>query len=125
MKILFDTNILIWSLSSPELLSEKAKKYIQDSSMLYVSAASLWEMSIKTSIGKLELNLSELKKQLTVLGVNELMISWEHALLTETLPWHHKDPFDRLLIAQAMSEPLILLTNDKLLAQYTTLVKVV
>ena len=125
MKILLDTHILIWSLSSPELLSEKAKKYIQDSSMLYVSAASLWEMSIKTSIGKLELNLSELKKQLTVLGVNELMISWEHALLTETLPWHHKDPFDRLLIAQAMSEPLILLTNDKLLAQYTTLVKVV
>src|SRR3990167_9703339 len=124
MKILLDTHILIWSLSSPELLSEKAKKYIQDSSMLYVSAASLWEMSIKTSIGKLELNLSELKKQLTVLGVNELMISWEHALLTETLPWHHKDPFDRLLIAQAMSEPLILLTNDKLLAQYTTLVKV-
>lgn len=125
MKLLLDTHILIWTLSSPDLLSEEAKQFIQEAKMLYVSSASLWEMSIKASIGKLEVNLSELKKQLTSLGINELMISWEHALLTETLPWHHKDPFDRLLIAQAMSEPLVLLTNDKLLAKYTTLVKVV
>ena len=125
MKLLLDTHILIWTLSSPDLLSEEAKQFIQEAKMLYVSSASLWEMSIKASIGKLEVNLSELKKQLTSLGINELMISWEHALLTETLPWHHKDPFDRLLIAQAMSEPLVLLTNDKVLAKYTTLVKVV
>lgn len=125
MNILLDTHLLIWSMSTPELLSKEAKKYIQEANSLYVSSASLWEMSIKISLGKLDINLDELREQLHILGIKELMISWEHAILTKNLPWHHKDPFDRVLIAQAISEPLILLTNDKLLANYNSVVKVI
>ena len=94
-----------------------------DAEAIYVSAASIWEISIKMQLGKLQLDLPVLIKEIENIGIHPLPISWLHAQCTKELPLHHKDPFDRLLVAQAISEPLILLTNDSTLTQYSKLVK--
>ena len=91
--------------------------------MLYVSAASLWEISIKMQLGKLQLDLPKFISEIENIGIQPLPMTWQHAQLTKELPLHHKDPFDRLLVAQAMSEPLTLLTNDIELTKYSELVK--
>ena len=123
MKLLLDTHIIIWAVSEPTRLARTVQQYMLNAEAIYVSAASLWEMSIKIQLGKLHLNLSSFILEIQNLGILSLPITWEHAQYTEKLPPLHKDPFDRLLIAQAMSEPLILLTNDKALIPYHELVK--
>lgn len=122
MKLLLDTHIIIWAVSYPERLSLKAREYINDAKELFVSTASIWEMCIKIKLNKLELDLDDFINEIKTIGVQSLAISWKHAQLTKDLPLYHKDPFDRMLIAQAISEPLILLTNDNILTQYSELV---
>ena len=123
MRLLLDTHIIIWALSEPAKLSNEAKKLIENADQLYVSSASIWEMAIKSSLGKLDVDLDIVTAELNKLNVHELAISWLHSKQVKKLPHYHPDPFDRLIISQAISAPLILLTHDKVLAQYSDLVR--
>ncbi|MBI5447406.1 MAG: type II toxin-antitoxin system VapC family toxin [Gammaproteobacteria bacterium] len=123
MRLLLDTHIIIWSVSAPEQLSKKTQQYMIDAETMYVSAASIWEIGIKLKLGKLQLNLAAFVREINNIGIQPLAITWRHAQCTQKLPIYHKDPFDRMLVAQAMSEPLILLTNDAVLTQYSELVR--
>ncbi|CAA6811937.1 MAG: FIG00461460: hypothetical protein [uncultured Thiotrichaceae bacterium] len=125
MRLLLDTHVVIWALSEPDRLSAKSKELIQSADQLFVSSASIWEMAIKESIGKLEIDLDATMSELVGMGVTELPISWQHSKMVQELPHHHRDPFDRLLISQAICEPLILLTHDKILSEYTDLVRLI
>lgn len=122
MRILIDTHIFIWWSDNLRLLSAPALAYLNDSNnQLIISTGSLWEIQIKLSIGKLPLRLplaEMVREQQQVNGFQILPITLDHVLALETLPMHHKDPFDRLLIAQAQSENLPLLSADAVFNQY-------
>ncbi len=124
MRVLLDTHLLLWALGSPLKLSADTRNLV-DTADVYVSAASIWEISIKSAIGKLKADPREILKAIEPAGLNMLAITGEHAARVARLPALHRDPFDRLLVAQALSEPMILLTNDQALAGYGELVKVV
>lgn len=124
MRVLLDTHLLLWALGSPLKLSAETRKLV-DTSEVYVSAASIWEISIKAALGKLKADVAQVLAALQPAGLGLLPITGEHAARVARLPAHHKDPFDRILIAQAVTEPMILLTNDKALEPYGDLVRVV
>jgi PIN domain nuclease of toxin-antitoxin system len=124
MRVLLDTHLLLWALSSPEKLSKRARQRI-DSSEVYASAASIWEISIKSALGKLEADPDEVLAGVEPAGFNHLPIVGGHAAKVAELPSIHKDPFDRLLVAQARFEPMILLTDDELLSGYGDFVELV
>jgi PIN domain nuclease of toxin-antitoxin system len=124
VRVLLDTHLLLWALGSPLKLSADTRKLV-DTSEVYVSAASIWEISIKAALGKLKADAAEILAALQPAGLSLLSITGEHAARVARLPTHHKDPFDRILIAQALTEPMILLTNDKALERYGDLVQVV
>lgn len=123
MRILLDTHMLLWTLAAPARLSPQARRLIADSDV-YVSAASIWEISIKAAIGKLQASPVEVLEALQPAGFVELPVTGLHAARVLTLPPFHRDPFDRLLVAQALSEPMRLLTNDDALAAYGEIVTV-
>lgn len=122
MRILIDTHIFIWLSDSSQLLSASAKNYLADpNNTKIISVASLWEMQIKLAIGKLPLRLplpELVREQQEQNGFEILPITLNHVLELENLPMHHKDPFDRLLIAQAQTENLPLLSADAVFEQY-------
>jgi PIN domain nuclease of toxin-antitoxin system len=124
VRVLLDTHLLLWALGSPSKLSKKARRRI-DSSEVYASAASIWEISIKRALGKLEADPAEVLAGIEPAGFNHLPIIGEHAAKVVGLAPVHKDPFDRLLVAQAWVEPMILLTDDDVLAGYGALVEIV
>ena len=124
MRVLLDTHLLLWALSSPSKLSRKARQRI-DSSEVYASAASIWEISIKCSLGKLDANPADVLAGIEPAGFSHLKIIGEHAAKVVELPPIHRDPFDRLLVAQAWIEPMILLTNDDALRGYGDFVEIV
>lgn len=124
MRVLLDTHLLLWALGSPLKLSADTRKLV-DTSEVYVSAASIWEISIKAALGKLKADAAEILAAIQPAGLSLLSITGEHAARVARLPTHHKDPFDRILIAQAVTEPMILLTNDRALERYGDLVQVV
>jgi PIN domain nuclease of toxin-antitoxin system len=124
MRLLLDTHLLLWALSSPEKLTKRARQRIE-SSEVYASAASIWEISIKSTLGKLEADPNEVLAGVEPAGFNHLTIVGGHAAKVAELPPIHKDPFDRLLVAQARFEPMILLTDDEALRGYGDLVEVV
>lgn len=124
MRTLLDTHLFLWAVSTPSKLSNAARKRI-DAADIFESAASIWEISIKSSIGKLKADPSEMLAGVSPAGFTLLPITGEHAAKVVELPQIHKDPFDRLLVAQASVEPMILLTNDALLRGYGSLVIVV
>jgi len=124
MRLLLDTHLLLWALSSPEKLSKRARQRIE-SSDVYPSAASIWEISINSALGKLEADPDEVLAGVEPAGFNHLSIVGGHAAKVAGLPPIHKDPFDRLLVAQARFEPMILLTDDELLSGYGDFVEVV
>lgn len=124
MRVLLDTHLLLWALSSPSKLSKRARQRI-DSSEVFASAASIWEISIKSALGKLEADPAEVLAGIEPAGFNHLAIVGEHAAEVVKLPPIHKDPFDRLLVAQARAEPMILLTDDETLGGYGDFVEVV
>lgn len=125
MRILLDTHIYLWWLEDHIKLSSKARELIQSADEVYVSSASIWEAAIKISIGKLEADVSALAQQISLNGFIELPVSAKHAVQIAQLPNHHRDPFDRMLVAQAMTEPLRLLSADTQVAQYSELVDLV
>jgi len=122
MKLLFDTHAFIWWDSEPSRLSSRVLALCQDrTNSLYLSVASVWEMQIKSQLGKLKLNtpLDELvRRQQEVNGVELLPVLLDHVLTLRDLPSHHRDPFDRLLIAQTVVENATLVTHDPLVAKY-------
>lgn len=127
MRLLLDTNVFLWCVLDDARLSKKAKEIILNADESYVSSASIWEIAIKKSIGKLDAgnDIVELADTIQASGFIELSITAKHAATVRRLEQIHRDPFDRLLIAQAIYEPLIFLTADKELQKYSDLVKVV
>ena len=119
---LLDTHTFIWLASDDPRLSKTAKTCVADSeNRFFLSVASVWEMAIKKSLGRLELAISLrdfLDDQLGALATQLLEIRSEHALLVEGLPFHHRDPFDRLLVAQAIKENLTVLGADSSFDKY-------
>ena len=122
MRLLLDTHIFYWSFYERSKLSRKALKLIDQAEEIFVSSASIWEISIKVRLGKIKADLEELTDSIELSGFQELPVWSRHALLVANLPLYHSDPFDRLLIAQALREPLHLLTADAQLKQYSELV---
>lgn len=122
MKLLVDTHCWLWYLLSPNKLNEKSQALLQSQEHeVYLSAASAWEIVIKHGLGKLEIPLPPEKyipSRLELLGHQSLPISLQHVTRVGQLPLHHKDPFDRVLIAQAHEEGMALLTADSTLRQY-------
>ncbi len=121
MKLLLDTHLLLWAAGAPELLSDEARAAIEDTgNTLWFSAASLWEIAIKRGLGRPDFRVDPrlLRKGLLENGYEELAITGDHAVMLDGLPPLHKDPFDRILVAQAMAERLTLLTSDSLVAGY-------
>ncbi len=122
MSYLLDTHIFLWwVLDNPKLDKETRLLLGETDENLFLSAASAWEMAIKAQIGKLILPESVVdfvRKQLVLNDIQSLDITTEHALTVFKLPMHHKDPFDRILIAQAVAENMIIITNDELIRQY-------
>ncbi len=121
MKLLLDTHVLLWAAGNPDRLSKSAFRLLSSpENSLFFSAASLWEIVIKLSLGRKDFQVDpyRLRKELVAHGYSELPIMAEHALRVHSLPPLHKDPFDRMLIAQARSEGLLLVTADYRVAQY-------
>lgn len=118
MNLILDTHIILWWLDNSDKLPVKYFEAITDSNNIcFISSASIWEISIKSGLGKLEIpgNFTDILLQE---GFSELPVSWEHAAKVRQLPFHHKDPFDRLIIAQAIIEDFTLLTVDKIISEY-------
>lgn len=120
MKLLLDTQILLWAAGDSSRLSDVGRAMIEaPDNELFFSAASLWEISIKHSLGRVDFQIEGvLRRGLLDNGYSELPITSEHAVAIESLPPIHKDPFDRILIAQATVEGFTLLTADALVAKY-------
>jgi PIN domain nuclease of toxin-antitoxin system len=125
VKLLLDTHLVLWVMQGSSKLSVAARKQIRMAEASYVSAASLWEIALKATLGKLEIDSEALEEQLEAAGFQALPVSWQHTTQVRKLPMHHRDPFDRMLIAQAISEPLRFLTHDEGLRKYSDLVTVV
>ncbi len=121
MKLLLDTHLLLWAAGHPDRLSAEARKIIDDlDNELLFSAASLWEVVIKRGLGRDDFKVDAriLRRGLLDNGYSELPIVSDHVVAVESLPTIHKDPFDRVLVAQATVEGITLLTTDSLVAQY-------
>jgi len=121
VKLLLDTHILLWSVSQSKRLSPAARKLIKDpDNELFFSAASLWEIAIKKALGREDFRVEPrlLRRNLVENGYTELPITGEHAVNVDGFPRLHKDPFDRLLLAQAHTEGITLITADAQLAGY-------
>ena len=118
-RLLLDTNVAVWLLlGARESVSQPAVAAIEDErNEVAISAASVWEIAIKRSLGKLTIE-DRWAKALTRLGFDPLPVTAIHAEAVESLPWHHRDPFDRLLVAQASVEALTLVSADRTLDSY-------
>jgi PIN domain nuclease of toxin-antitoxin system len=122
VKLLLDTHLLLWAAGQPERLSKQARRLLSDpANELLFSAASLWEIAIKRNLGRADFKVEPrlLRRGLLDNGYRELAITSAHVLELDALPAHHKDPFDRILVAQALSEGITLLTVDPIVAKYT------
>lgn len=125
MNLLLDTQIYLWFLADSRKLSKKAKSRIEATDGVFVSAASIWEVAIKIGIGKLSARCDDVIAGIDASGFVELPVLSRHGALVSTMPHHHRDPFDRLLLAQAMAEPMRLMTADAALRRYSELVELV
>ncbi|HEY9868751.1 MAG TPA: type II toxin-antitoxin system VapC family toxin [Candidatus Obscuribacterales bacterium] len=126
-RLLVDTHVLLWAVAEPERLPVSFREQLEkpDNQVLF-SAASIWELAIKLQIGRLSLEIApeEIAAAAVRIGFDELPVQAVHATAVFRLPLHHRDPFDRLLIAQAIHEPARFLTVDRILAAYSDLVEV-
>ncbi|MCP1384019.1 type II toxin-antitoxin system VapC family toxin [Runella salmonicolor] len=120
MPFLLDTHVLIWFVEGDNNLPKSVREAIETSNQNFVSMASFWEMAIKVSLGNLELTTSFVKYFETVIseGFIILPVDFIHTVKLSELPFHHRDPFDRTLIAQALSEQLTVITKEKLFEEY-------
>lgn len=128
MNLLLDTHVALWAITDSPKLSQEARDLLElPRAILWVSTASLWEISIKHSLGKggMPVSGSQALKYFKESGYRLLPVEAEHAVAVETLPSHHHDPFDRILVAQALIEPMRLVTHDALVALYSdTIIKI-
>ncbi len=122
MRLLLDTNALLWALTNSPRIAPVRELLLADENMVFVSAVSWWEIAIKVHIGKLDARVSELRAAAKESGFIELPLLGLHAEALQSLPRHHNDPFDHMLVAQAIREPMHLITGDGVLTQYTPLV---
>ena len=118
MRLLLDTHVFLWWLQGDRRLSSTTRKAIAEpSSIVHVSAVSVWEAAIKVALGRLRMD-AELPDEISASGFIELPVASTHAWMAGRLPRHHDDPFDRMLVAQAAIEELTIVTNDAALARY-------
>jgi PIN domain nuclease of toxin-antitoxin system len=122
MRLLLDTHVYLWAVTDDRKLTKAARKLILEADDVFVSSASIWEASIKVGLGKLDADVDLLVSEIEASGFTELPVKAVHAAMVRNLPDIHRDPFDRLLIAQALIEPLRLLTSDGHLSKYSDLV---
>jgi len=125
MRLLLDTQVFLWFLGDSRRLSHAGRALINEAEEVYVSAASIWEVAIKASIGKLKATPEDVCQGIDASGFTELPVRAIHATAVAGLPPHHRDPFDRLLVAQALLEPLLLVTADSELVAYSPLIRVI
>ncbi len=125
MRLLLDTHVFLWYIKSDRKLNSKSRSLIQNAAEVYISSASIWEATIKSKLGKLDVKIDDLIDAISSSGFLELPITASHAAATERLSDFHRDPFDRILIAQAIIEPLTLITADETLKKYSNLVSVI
>lgn len=125
MRLLLDTHIALWAVTDDPRLPRGGRSAIDGASAIIVSAVTIWEVAIKKSVGRFDIDIDRFMQQLEERGVEHLAVTWRHGRLVADLPRHHQDPFDRLLVAQAISEPLRLLTHDKMLGRYGDFIQVV
>ena len=121
MRALLDTHTFLWAISGSEKLSPRAAQLFTGPSDLCLSVVSIWEILIKVRIGKIQLPQpggAYLVKKMAENKIETLPISLDHVMKVETLPMHHNDPFDRMLIAQSLEEKLPLVTSDRVFADY-------
>jgi PIN domain nuclease of toxin-antitoxin system len=121
VKLLLDTHLLLWAAGAEERLSPPARALIEDpENEPFFSVASIWEVAIKRALGRDDFQVEPhlLRRSLVDNGYHELPITGEHAVAVATLPPLHKDPFDRMLVAQSVVEGVMLLTSDPMVAQY-------
>ena len=128
MRLLLDTHLLLWAVASSGRLSPEARSLIEDpANDVHYSAASVWEIAIKSMLRRQDFRVDVplLPSTFSVIGFSELPVTAAHAVEVTRLPHVHRDPFDRLLVAQSRVEPMVLLTNDAVLERYGLLVRVV
>lgn len=125
MRLLLDSHIFLWAVSGSRRLKPAARRAMESADAVFVSAASLWEVAIKVRLGKIDVDPANLCAAIEESGFVELPVRASHTTILGQLPLHHRDPFDRMLVAQAISEPLRLLTADAALAAYSDLVLLV
>jgi PIN domain nuclease of toxin-antitoxin system len=121
VKLLLDTHVLLWFQGGDRRLSRKARAAIEAADAeAILSAAVIWEMAIKAGLGRLHLpaTVERYVQEKIEQGYHVLPVSWEHAARVEQLPWHHRDPFDRLLAAQALVEGCPVVTRDRVFKKY-------
>lgn len=117
VNLLLDTHVFIWWRSAPQMIRAATRSQIASGTEVYVSVASAWEAAINISLGKLRL-AGDFEQGIADSGFAPLPISFDHARDVMTLPHHHRDPFDRMLIAQAQRDGLTVVTSDRVFAQY-------
>ena len=122
MRLLLDTNALLWALTNTPRIEAVRDLLLADENEVFVSAVSWWEIAIKIRIGRLDADLPQLRTIAHESGFLELPLLGSHTEILATLPRHHSDPFDHMLVAQAMAEPMRLITGDGALSRYTPLV---
>lgn len=118
MRLLLDTHVLLWALAGSSKIKRITARLQSDDNEVFFSVASLWEVAIKSGIGKLEYKTDDVRGAALASGFVELSVLGAHVEALSGLPDHHRDPFDRMLVAQAASEPMVLLTADEKVAKY-------
>lgn len=119
MRLLLDTHILLWWLLDDRKLTKETERYISSSeNEVFISPVSTWEIAIKQSIGRLTIDLKEFDQAIQKSGLSVLSITMPHTLAVASLPMHHTDPFDRLLVAQSIVEPMRIVTHDETMGMY-------
>lgn len=121
MRILLDTHVALWAITASPRLTAAAQEIILAADAVFVSAASLWEIAIKRAVKRdaMPISAPEAERFFDAAGYRLLSITARHAIAVESLPMHHNDPFDRMLLAQALTEPLRLITYDQAIAAYS------
>ena len=128
MILLLDTHVLVWTLALPSRLSLRARTYLEDpANTLTASLVSMWEIAVKRSVRPRSIPIpsGDIPKLCAESGIAVLGIQPQHIERVETLPFRHRDPFDRLLVAQALAEPMFLVTHDEIVASYDDTIIVV
>jgi PIN domain nuclease of toxin-antitoxin system len=121
VRLLVDTHAFLWFMAGDDRLSETGRRAIEEADgRWWLSAASVWEMAIKASLGRLRLPVpaTDYISEKVGKGLHVLSVDWSHAAAVERLPFHHHDPFDRLIVAQAQAERLAVVTKDGVFADY-------